>query len=486
MVDNHSSDPATHPETDTLPISSLLTQESPGLVIVWAPGDADLVGAWLPLSNEPKILGRGPAQSTDPAPRVQAIRQTPGANVLLEPFASPALSRVQLELTQVEDGARLRLRNLGRCKLSVNDAPFDEAIVEPGDIVQIGNQLALLCVRRVARLFGQFSGQHRFGEPDQHGFVGESPAMWLLRQELSFVGGRPGHVLIHGESGTGKELAANAVHRASMRAGELIARNAATFPETLIEAELFGSAKGFPNPGMPERQGLIGAAHRGTLFLDEFAELPLAQQTRLLRVMDAGEYQSLGEATLRHADVRVVGATNRALDDLRADVCARFAFVVRMPNLASRAEDIPLIVRHLLKQVAREDAELRARFFQPDGEPRLSAGLLLGLLRGPAVGNVRWLRNTLWRSLAESASDTLQWPKSISGQFARASSLPPPPPSLEVPSREAESERERICRALDRNLGSVDKTWRELGLSSRFALNRLLKKHGITLRRGPA
>jgi DNA-binding NtrC family response regulator len=480
MPDNPS-DPATQPETDALPISSLMTQESLGLVVLWAPGDPGLVGAWLPLSGEPKVLGRGPAQGTDPAPRVQAIRQSPGANLLLEPFASPALSRVQLELQQVEDGARLRLVNLGRCKLAVNDLARDEAFIEQGDIVQVGNQLLLLCVRRVARLAGQFSGQHRFGEPDEHGFVGESPAIWALRQELGFVGARPGHVLIHGESGTGKELAANAVHRASKRPGPLIARNAATFPDTLIEAELFGCAKGFPNPGMPERVGLIGAAHTGTLFLDEFAELPLAQQTRLLRVLDAGEYQSLGEASLRHADVRVVGATNRPLDDLRADVAARFAFVVRMPNLGSRVEDIPLIVRHLLKQVAREDAELRARFFLPEDEPRLGAGLLMGLLRGPAIGNVRWLRNTLWRSLAESSGDTLQWPKSISGQF-RASSLPPPPPSGDEPVA-SEPERERIREALERNQGSVDKTWRELGLSSRFALSRLLKKYGITLRR---
>ena len=373
MADNHPSDPATQPETDSLPSSSLMSDESAGLVVVWAPFDPGLVGAWLPLSSEPRVLGRGPAQSTDPAPRVQAIRQSPGANVVLEPFASPQLSRLQLGLRQVEDGARLRLENLGRCKLAVNDSPCDEAVVEPGDIVQVGNQLLLLCVRRVARLTGQFSTEHRFGEPDEHGFVGESPAIWLLRQDLRFVGARPGHVLILGESGTGKELAANALHRASKRSGPLIARNAATFPDTLIEAELFGSAKGFPNPGMPERLGLIGAAHTGTLFLDEFAELPLAQQTRLLRVMDAGEYQSLGEASLRHADVRVVGATNRPLDDLRTDVAARFAFVVRTPNLAARVEDIPLIVRHLLKQVAREDAELRARFFLPDDEPRLSA-----------------------------------------------------------------------------------------------------------------
>jgi len=290
---------------------------------------------------------------------------------------------------------------------------------------------------------------------------------------LEFVGSRPGHVLIHGESGTGKELAANAVHRASKRSGTLVARNAATFPDTLIDAELFGSAKNFPNAGMPERTGLIGAADQGTLFLDEFAELPLAQQTRLLRVLDAGEYQRLGESALRRADVRVVAATNRPLSDLRHDVAARFAFRVHTPNLAGRFEDIPLLVRHLLQQVARDDEQLRARFFQPDGEARVSSGLLLGLLREPAVGNVRSLRNLLWRSLAESPGDTLLWPTS---------------PPLSVPPASASAaegggERARIRQVLDKNQGSIDKTWRELGLSSRFALNRLLKKHGISVRR---
>ena len=100
-----------------------------------------------------------------------------------------------------------------------------------------------------------------------------------------------------------------------------------------------------------------------------------------------------------------------------------------------------------------------------------------------AIGNVRWLRNTLWRSLAESSGDTLRWPKSISGQFLRASSLPPPPPTPAPSEREGEPERERIREAIERNQGSVDKTWRELGLSSRFALHRLLKKYGIILRR---
>jgi len=473
MADNSHSDPATLPETVSVPASLLQTQELVGLIVIWAPGEPGLLGAWLPIAAEARILGRGPALETDPLPRVQAIQQRPGSNVLLPPFASPVLSRVQLELRQYA-GSRLALQNVGRLKLFVNDAACDEAIVAPGDIVQIGNQLLLLCAARAARLAAPPpSGVSPFGEPDAHGFVGESPAIWLLRQELDFVGARPGHVLIHGESGTGKELAANAVHRASKRRGPLVARNAATFPDTLIDAELFGSAKNFPNAGMPERVGLIGAADQGTLFLDEFAELPLAQQTRLLRVLDAGEYQRLGESALRRADIRVVAATNRPLSDLRHDVAARFAFRVHTPNLAGRLEDIPLLVRHLLQHMAREDDQLRARFFQPDGEARVSPQLLVGLMRSPAVGNVRSLRNLLWRSLAESPGDTLLWPSSP----ARSG----PPPSTRAPDEPGE--RGRIRQALDRNAGSIDKTWRELGLSSRFALNRLLKKHGISVRR---
>ncbi len=476
MTDNPNPDPSTLPETECVPSSSLAMQESSGFVVMWAPGDEGLLGGWLPLSTEPRILGRGAALASDPVPRVQAIRQSPGSNTLLAPFSSPALSRVQLELRQLE-GDRIALRNLGRCPLSVNDVPCQEATVSPGDVVQIGNQLLLLCARRTARLFGTIGTHQPFGEPDQHGFVGESPAMWQLRHELEFVGSRAGHVLIHGESGTGKELAANAVHRASKRSGALVSRNAATFPDTLIDAELFGSAKNFPNVGMSERAGLIGAAHGGTLFLDEFAELPLAQQTRLLRVLDAGEYQRLGESGLRQSDVRVVAATNRPLSDLRHDVAARFSFIVRTPSLAAHVEDIPLIVQHSLKQLAQGDAELRARFFDARGEPRLGAGLLLGLLRGPAVGNVRSLRNTLWRSLAESSGDTLQWPTRTPSERA------PQKPDSARPVQEDDSERARIRQVLDKNQGSVDKTWRELGLSSRFALNRLLKKHGITVRR---
>jgi len=463
-------DASTRPETNAAPLSAVDHRPISGLIVLWAPGDRGLLGAWLPAPDEPRVLGRGDALESDPYPRIRPTRQVPGANTLLAPFASPALSRVQLEL-HPEPGGRIRLKNVGRCNLWLNGSSVNEAGVAPGDLVQIGNQLLLLCCQRPSRLPGDALAAHAFGEADEHGFVGEAPAMWQLRRDLAFVARRPGHVLIHGESGTGKELAATGVHRASKRSGPLVSRNAATFPETLIDAELFGNAKGYPNPGMPERAGLIGAAHGGTLFLDEFAELPVAQQTRLLRVLDAGEYQRLGESAVRRADVRVVAATNRALTDLRHDVAARFAFTVRTPSLASRVEDIPLLVRHLLKAMTRDDDELRARFF-PGGEPSVSPELLSLLVRGHAAENVRHLKNTLWRALASSKGDSLLPPGSE-----------PATRAAEARAAPAEDEPEKIRRALARNGGSLDGTWRELGLSSRFALNRLMKKHGIVLRR---
>jgi DNA-binding NtrC family response regulator len=284
-------------------------------------------------------------------------------------------------------------------------------------------------------------------------------------------------VLIHGESGTGKELTAKALHSISGRKGPLVARNAATFPETLIDAELFGNAKGYPNPGMQERPGLIGAAHGGTLFLDEFAELPLTQQTRLLRVLDAGEYQRLGDAALRKSSARLVAATNRPLSALRPDVLARFAFTVETPSLAVRLEDVSLLVRHILIGIAKEDTELNSKgFFARDGEPNLSAELLTLLIRRSTPGNVRDLRNILWRSLAESRSDKLSWPPSVQAtERVKAAAAA----SVALPDDEAE----RIRQALDQHGGSIEQTWRSLGLSSRFALNRLMKKHGISLRK---
>ena len=191
--------------------------------------------------------------------------------------------------------------------------------------------------------------------------MGETPAGWALRDRIAFAAHADGHVLVHGESGTGKELCAAAIHGLSARfERSLVACNAVTFPTGLVDVELFGNAKNYPNPGTAERDGLIGEADGTTLFVDEIGELPATLQAHLLRVLDRkGEYQRLGEARVRCADLRVVAATNRAVTELKHDFAARFTLKVEVPPLSARAADVPLLVRHLLARVAAGNDEVR-------------------------------------------------------------------------------------------------------------------------------
>jgi DNA-binding NtrC family response regulator len=282
------------------------------------------------------------------------------------------------------------------------------------------------------------------------------------------VAPRTGHVLIHGPSGTGKELSARALHELSGRKGALVTRNAATLPAGLVDAELFGNLKGYPNPGMPERSGLVGAAHGGTLFLDEFADLPEGGQTHLLRLLDGGEYHRLGESRRRHADLRLVAATNRSLSELRSDLLARFEFRIETPSLGQRREDVPLLARHLLRQMTKADPVLQRRCFAPNGCPRLASAEILSLARDPLELNARELKQRFWAALAVGGE----------GLLASTAALPSP-----APQPASDHTAEQLQRALDAHNGSIENTWRALGLSSRHALARLIKKHGVQVTR---
>ena len=162
-----------------------------------------------------------------------------------------------------------------------------------------------------------------------------------------------------------------------------------------MQSELFGNPAGYPNPGTPARQGLLGEAHRRTLFFDEIGDCPLEVQAQLLRVMELGEYQLQGEAVARRVDVRFIGATNKDDSVFRADFLARFKKRVRLPPLRERREDIALLIRHLLVLRAQKDKKLRERFFRKgiDGrlEPNLSDKLVDELVRHPLPTNVRQL-----------------------------------------------------------------------------------------------
>jgi two-component system nitrogen regulation response regulator GlnG/two-component system response regulator HydG len=442
-------------------------------VVVWSSDEPEYVGAWLPVAagdgRGARILGRGLARADDEHPRLALFHQRPEHSERLSPPASEGLSRAQL-LVKPLGPELLEVTNLGRRKLTVNQVCQERHEVRPGDVLEIGSRLTLLCTMRPQRLDGAAaSAGHAFGQADAHGIVGESPSAWQLRSDVAFAAGRNGHVLILGATGTGKELVAQALHARSGRSGPLVSRNAATLPESLIDAELFGNPKGYPNPGVPERAGLVGAAHNGTLFLDEFADLPSAAQAHLLRMLDAGEYQRLGENRQRRSDFRLIAATNRPESALRSDLLARFDFRIRVPELAARREDIPLILRHLFGAIARDEPALRERYALPDGSPRLVTGFVTRLLRHAFDANVRDLRHLLWRALAQSSGDTLEWP-----ELAHA-------PAFDAGGEKIP--RNEIQRVLDANNGSLEKTWRALGLANRYALRRLIVKHGLTVAR---
>jgi two-component system nitrogen regulation response regulator GlnG/two-component system response regulator HydG len=448
-----------------------------GVVVAWCASRADAVGAWAPLRAGKWIFGRGLAREDDANPRLRLQRQRPGSDVPIPPLDSPSLSRTQLVFENRSSGA-IVVQNVGRCNVLVNGVEAAESLLNEGDVIDIGAQLSFVCVARSPRMRGSPAPGQPFGAPDADGIVGESAAIWHLRDRLSFLGRHTGHVLVLGESGVGKELAACALHRISERPGPFIARNAATIPESLCDAELFGSAEGYPNAGMRERRGLIGAAHRGTLFLDEIGELPEEQQAHLLRVLDSGEFHRLGDPVARRADLRLVAATTRPISALREDLLARFTMNLHVPHLRERREDIPLLLRHLLREMTADDSTLRARFFEND-EPRLSQALVRELMRAPPSGNVRALRGVLWSALEQSEGTVLEWLDAAESAPARIS-------NHESSSVEATSEILRLKSALEASGGSLEAARRRLGLSSRFVLMRLMKKHGLRVRKSVA
>ena len=450
-------------------------REHLALAIAWA-RDPTLVGKVIVLASSRRVLvGRGDARGDDPAPRVFPLRQRPGKNEDRGPIESPFLSRVQLALTAADD--EIDVEKLGRRDLiDARGHVAARLAVRPGDVFEVDGELVFVCVRRPERMRRPTPEPklHPFGNADGLGLVGESPLAWTLREQLAFVAGRSAHVLVLGPSGSGKEVAAQAIHALSSRRGKrLVSRNAATFPTSLIEAELFGNVANYPNQGMPERPGLVGDADGGTLFLDEIGELPEVQ-TRLLRLLDAGgEYQRLGDARPRKADLRFIGATNRPIEALRADLGARLKLRLTLPGLNERREDIPLLAQHLLRRIAAGDGAIGQRFFDGwdgrAGTPRLEPDLVRQLVSHDYTTNVRELEGLLWHSLASSPGDTLELTDQLVGHV-RATE-----PKVEA----AEVTKEQVREALARTNGVRERAWRELGLANRYVLKRLIKKYGL-------
>ena len=235
------------------------------------------------------------------------------------------------------------------------------------------------------------------------GIVGTTPVMLRLFELLKTVAATSSTVLVAGETGTGKELAARAIHDASPRRNQrFVAINCSAIPETLLEAELFGHVRGAFTGAVANRQGRVEQANRGTLFLDEVGTMSPALQAKLLRVLQAREFERVGDSQTIKVDVRVIAATNSDLKRMveggtfREDLFYRLNVIpVRIPPLRERRADIPLLAQHFLDRLAAEATPGRGRV-------TVAQDAQQALMAYGWPGNVRQLENTVERAFALS------------------------------------------------------------------------------------
>ena len=305
--------------------------------------------------------------------------------------------------------------------------------------------------------------------------VGSSDGIRQVRELITRVAGTNSTVLITGETGTGKELVARAIHRNGLRSHRpFIAINCAAMTESLLESELFGHERGAFTGADKARGGLFEAAHEGTLFLDEVAEMSPAAQAKLLRVLSTGEIQRVGSTVPRKVDVRVLAATHRDLQErfqsgqFREDLFYRLAVVpISIPPLRERREDIGELCRMLTSKIAGE-MKVQSKPVSRDALERLNSY--------PFPGNVRELANLLERALILGRQAELQpedfplqagaaVPKSLRFTSAIEEFAAQLPEQLDIRELLATLEKIVVERAIDSSAGVQAEAARRLGLS---------------------
>ncbi|MBK9031179.1 MAG: sigma 54-dependent Fis family transcriptional regulator [Myxococcales bacterium] len=268
--------------------------------------------------------------------------------------------------------------------------------------------------------------EERLGDRE---LIGRSPPARALLELVARVAPTDATVLLGGESGAGKEMVARAIHRGSRRAaGPCVAVNCAALTETLIESELFGHEKGAFTGATDKKIGRFEAADKGTLFLDEIGEMPLALQTKLLRVLEERQFERVGGTRSVAVDVRLIAATNRDLPELarrglfREDLYYRLSVIhAIVPALRERADDIPLLAEHFLTRM-RQQIGRRVRGFRPDA--------MAALVAHPWPGNVRELRNAIERAVVLGRSEWIEegdLPPNLIARIPHRRSAPTPP-----------------------------------------------------------
>jgi len=344
-------------------------------------------------------------------------------------------------------------------------------------LVTINNALAGHALRsEVVRLREEVNRRERLDN-----LIGRSPAMQEVFSLIRRMAGSPASVLVTGDSGTGKELVARAIHSHGPRkVRPFVAVNCSAIPETLLESELFGYARGAHSTARTDRQGLFVEADGGTLFLDEIAEMPLSLQPKLLRVLQDGEVRPLGTNKVERVDVRVIAATNRDLatylreGQLREDLYYRLNVVqIHLPPLRARGEDILPLAEHFLARSAAQ-AGKTLRGFSEDAKKVMLAYTF--------PGNVRELENMVERAVALAE-----------GELIGPDDLPPVTRQRKSQDRLSTAvaqgltldqlEREYIERVLDAEGGNKTRAALRLGLD-RKTLYRKLEEYAAAPKPG--
>jgi len=308
--------------------------------------------------------------------------------------------------------------------------------------------------------------------------VGASPAMTGLLDRLATVAPSDAPVLVVGETGTGKELVARRLHARSQRAsGPFVAVNCAAFPDTLLEAELFGYERGAFTGAVKKREGRFKAADRGTLFLDEISEMPLSAQAKLLRVVQEGVVEPLGTNTGVRVDVRLVSATNRDLRKaiaekrFREDLYYRLHGIgLHLPPLRERPGDLPLLVAHFLSRYSAAGSKL----------PEIALPAWQALSTYPFPGNVRELSHAVQHAAILSRGGTILL-EHLPDDIVKVSAATSPGHRAVTPLVVAlkQAEREHLLKALAIAGGKRVVAAELLGIS-RKNLWEKLRAHGIS------
>jgi serine/threonine-protein kinase PknK len=385
---------------------------------------------------------------------------------------------------------KLRPRSVLCAPLIVSNDAFAVIYLENRDISNHFNPdherlLSEICALAAPRLHTAVaieSAQQRardlelaLGESD--GVITADPGMSVVLETLVKIAATELTVLIQGETGTGKELLARAIYRRSARAsGPFVVLNCGAIPATLIESELFGCVRGAYSGADRDRVGLIGSANRGTLFLDEIGEMPMELQSRLLRVLQSGDFNRVGSARSEQVDVRVIAATNRDLESeveqrrFREDLYFRLSTVtLKVPPLRERRADVMLLADHFLRSYAGK----RAR-----PAPRLSSECTEMLLAYPFPGNVRELEGEMSRLVAMFQPGEEIPATALNERIARRKPATQKEADIQ-PMSLAEMEKKLILAALRDTNGNRTRAAEILGIS-REGLRTKMQKLGLS------